>query len=378
MKSCGLYIHIPFCLQKCNYCDFISYPYSKELVEDYLLALSAETQMLAEKFGQPLVETIYLGGGTPTCLSGQALGQIIDDIYNNFPITKDVEISCEVNPGTSSKLDLTLLKKAGVNRLSIGVQSFNDEKLDYLGRIHDRQQIYTTYATAREVGFNNLNLDLIFAIPDQTVSDWQDSLEAALSLKPEHLSLYNLKLEEGTPFYEDYLQGRLQPVREEIDLLMYKKAISLLQRSGYEHYEISNFARPGFSSRHNLRYWHYRPFLALGPGAHGFAGKLRYANTVHLEKYQSLIKSRALPWEEVLHLTQKDLMAEFLIMGLRVLEGISLLEFRKRFDLCLMAVYKTPVEKLLDLGLVKLADERLALTERGIFLGNEVFVEFLL
>lgn len=378
MKSCGLYIHIPFCLQKCNYCDFISYPYSKELVEDYLLALSAETQLLAEKFCQPLVETIYLGGGTPTCLSGQALAQIIDDIYANFPIAKDVEISCEVNPGTSSKLDLSLLKKAGVNRLSIGVQSFNDEKLSYLGRIHDRQQIYTTYATAREVGFNNLNLDLIFAIPDQTVSDWQDSLEAALSLKPEHLSLYNLKLEEGTPFYEDYLQGRLQPVREELDLLMYKKAISTLKRSGYEHYEISNFARPGFIARHNLRYWHYRPFLALGPGAHGFAGNLRYANTVNLEKYQSLIKSRALPWEEILYLTQKDLMTEFLMMGLRVLEGISLLEFRKRFDLSLMAVYKTQVEKLLDLGLVKLADERLALTERGIFLGNEVFAEFLL
>lgn len=377
MDSCGLYVHIPFCLKRCNYCDFVSYTYTQELVEGYLLALSAEMRLLSEKYHRPTVETIYLGGGTPTCLAGETLAEIIEQILVNFTLVKGGEISCEVNPGTFSETDLRILRLAGVNRLSIGAQSFNPDELRALGRIHQREQILTTYSAARAVGFRNLNLDLIFAIPGQRLIKWRDSLQAVLDLAPEHLSLYNLKLEEGTAFYRDYLEGRLQPVAEEIDLLMYKEAISTLKNSGYQHYEISNFARPGFISRHNLSYWHYKPFLALGPGAHGFDGRLRYANTVSLDRYQAEIKSRRLPWEQVLPLTPEDLMAEFLMMGLRVISGIDLLEFEQRFGQSLITVYGAQVKKLLDLGLVELTTEKLALTERGIFLGNEVFLEFL-
>lgn len=378
MERCGLYIHVPFCVQKCNYCDFLSFTYKDELAEAYLLALFSELALLSEKYNHPEVQTIYLGGGTPTCLSGDKLAAIIDEVQTHFTVdlTK-AEITCEMNPATARYTDLQAMWEAGINRLSIGVQSFDDRLLRKLGRVHDSATVVKTFEMVREVGFTNLNLDLIFAIPEQSRKDWQASLRTALELQPTHLSLYNLKIEEGTPFHYDYSEGRLVPVDEETDLWMYEEAISTLQAAGLEQYEISNFARPGFASRHNLTYWHYQPYLAVGPGAHGFDGLLRYENTGDLQAYIAAIEKRELPWEETLYLSWEDRMEEFMIMGLRLMEGVSLDEFQRRFGTSLTEMYGEKVDKLAKLGLVEVRDGRLALTKKGIPLGNAVFGEFL-
>lgn len=379
MKDCGLYIHVPFCLQKCNYCDFISYAYQDELAEPYLLALFHEITLLSQKYNHPGLKTVYLGGGTPTCLTGKDLTRLLAVVKENFPVdVRDAEITCELNPATVSEEDLRLMREAGFNRLSMGVQAFDPDLLRYLGRAHDVKDVRDTYNRARKVGFDNISLDLIFAIPGQSKEMWEDTLHQALALEPEHLSLYNLKIEEGTPFHRDYLEGKLVPVDEELDLWMYKKAITTLNRAGLHQYEISNFAQIGCESRHNLRYWRYQAYLAVGPGAHGFDGSIRYENQRDLKEYATLLKQDQLPWEEVLNLTQKDRMEEFIFMGLRLLEGVSLREFEQRFEQPLLTIYKKQVDKLQELGLVRLAGDRLALTKQGIPLGNDVFAEFLL
>ncbi len=379
MECCGLYIHVPFCLQKCNYCDFISFPYQKELADQYLLALFSEITLISQKYNHPQLETIYLGGGTPTCFSGEELAQIINAVRESFSVNFDeVEITCELNPATGVEKNLSLMKEAGINRLSIGVQSFDDSVLQYLGRIHNVNQVLNTYHKAREIGFKNINLDLIFAIPDQTLKGWKETLKTAIELKPDHLSLYNLKIEEDTPFYQDYLTGKLKPIDEELDFMMYEEAIKVLNTAGLSQYEISNFARPGFESRHNQRYWHYLPYLAVGPGAHGFDGTLRYANTGDLQSYIQTLQEKCLPWQEEIHLSQKDLMEEFMIMGLRLNRGIRLAEFVKRFGVTIFDIYDTQIKKLTMFGLIECTDDFLALTSKGVPLGNEVFTEFLL
>lgn len=379
MKDCGLYIHVPFCLQKCNYCDFVSYTYQNELAESYLLALFHEITLLSQKYNHPSLKTVYLGGGTPTCLTGRELARLLTVVKENFSVNvRDAEITCELNPATVSEQDLWLMREAGFNRLSMGVQTFDPNLLRYLGRTHDVKDVIETYQKVRKVGFDNISLDLIFAIPGQTKEIWEDSLHQALALQPEHLSLYNLKIEEGTPFHQEYLEGKLIPVNEDLDLWMYEKGITTLNRAGLHQYEISNFAQSGCESRHNLRYWRYQPYLAIGPGAHGFDGSLRYANHRSLKEYIGLLKQKKLPIEEVLHLTQQDRMEEFVFMGLRLLKGISLKEFEQRFGQPLLTIYKQQVDKLQDLGFLELEGDHLALTKKGIPLGNEVFAEFLL
>ena len=377
MESCGLYVHVPFCLRKCNYCDFVSYPYEKELAGQYLLLLFQEMELLASQYNYPPLETIYLGGGTPTCLGGQELGEILRGIREHFPVESDAEITSEMNPATARFDELRAMRTAGFNRLSIGVQAFQPELLSYLGRVHSLAAVGETVQMAREVGFYNLNLDLIYAIPGQRMEDWRESLEAALALEPEHLSLYSLKIEEGTPFFREYDAGRLEPVDDETDYRMYLEAIQILAEAGYRHYEISNFARPGYESRHNLRYWHFEPYLALGPAAHGFDGHRRYENLAALHDYQAALMNAQLPWAEVLPLTKEDLEEEFMFMGLRLMEGVSLEEFARRFGQPLGAVYGAQIEKLQRLGLLECTGERLRLTGAGIPLGNQVFLEFL-
>lgn len=379
MENCGLYIHVPFCVRKCNYCDFLSMPFSEELAQNYRLALFSEMELLSKKYNHPALQTIYLGGGTPTCLKGEALAEIITHVRACFPIQGPAaEITCEVNPATVDESDLLAMREGGINRLSIGVQAFQDRLLRDLGRIHDVNAVLQTVRQARIAGFSNINLDLIFAIPGQSADDWRDSLDAALALEPEHLSLYNLKIEEGTPFYRDYEEGRLIPVDEEVDLWMYEEAIRRLKLAGLAQYEISNFARPRRMSKHNLRYWHYQPYLAAGPGAHGFDGVQRYANTGDLREYLVKIRQGELPCSEVFDLSVQDQMEEFMMMGLRLMEGVSLDEFARRFGTPLLQIYEPQVDKLIRLGLVELQAGRLRLTEAGIPLGNQAFLEFLL
>ena len=378
MKRSGLYIHIPFCLRKCNYCDFISYDYNHELAEEFLLALFSEFKLLKERYDSPQLDTVYFGGGTPTCLSGEELARILEEVANTFSIAEGAEITCEMNPATGLKEDLEVMKEAGFNRLSIGVQAFDDETLNYLGRIHNLEQVLETYRLARQVGFDNINLDLIFAIPGQTKEDWRKSLKEVLRLNPEHLSLYNLKIEEDTPFYRMLEADELEPADEDIEYWMYKEAIDMLEEAGFEHYEISNFARPGHRSRHNMGYWQYKPYLAAGPAAHGFDGKRRYYNLSHLEDYRDHLAKGRLPWVEELELSQQEQMEEYLFMGLRVVDGIDITDFEKRFGKSIYQIYGDRIKKLINRQLLQLNDNRLSLTPEGFFLGNEVFAEFLL
>ena len=378
MKRSGLYIHIPFCLRKCNYCDFISYDYNHELAEEFLLALFSEFKLLKERYDSPQLDTVYFGGGTPTCLSGEELARILEEVANTFSIAEGAEITCEMNPATGLKEDLEVMKEAGFNRLSIGVQAFDDETLNYLGRVHNLEQILETYRLARQVGFDNINLDLIFAIPGQTKEGWRKSLKEVLRLNPEHLSLYNLKIEEDTPFYRMLEADELEPADEDIEYWMYKEAIDMLEEAGFEHYEISNFARPGHRSRHNMGYWQYKPYLAAGPAAHGFDGKRRYYNLSHLEDYRDHLAKGRLPWVEELELSQQEQMEEYLFMGLRVVDGIDITDFEKRFGKSIYQIYGDRIKKLINRQLLQLNDNRLSLTPEGFFLGNEVFAEFLL
>lgn len=378
MEACGLYIHVPFCVRKCNYCDFLSYPYEKELAGQYLLLLFSEMELLSKKYNHPVLQTIYVGGGTPSCLGGNVLADLMEKIRLQFPIDQGAEITVELNPATVHLEDLEAMRRAGFNRLSIGVQAFQDRLLRYLGRIHDRAAVLKTFEMARMTGFQNLNLDLIFAIPGQSIEDWSESLQQALALKPQHISLYNLKIEEGTPFYREYCAGRLEPVDEELDFYMYREAINVLQGADYRQYEISNFARPGCESRHNLRYWRYEPYLALGPAAHGFDGVLRYENEGSFAEYSETIKAGTLPWAEIIHLTPEDQMEEFMFMGLRLMEGVSLLEFTRRFGVEVWEIYAEKIEKLARLGLLEVSRNHLRLTQVGVPLGNQVFMEFLL
>ncbi|MGM0471804.1 MAG: radical SAM family heme chaperone HemW [Bacillota bacterium] len=374
----GLYIHIPFCIEKCNYCDFNSVALEDELATEFLSALYQEVKLVAAKYDHPQLRTIFIGGGTPTCLSGQVLADLIAEIKGEFKLDAPVEISSEANPGTLTEAKLKQLKQAGVNRLSLGVQSFDDQLLNFLGRIHSVAEVKNNYNLARQVGFTNLNLDLIFAIPNQNLTEWQDTLEEAVKLQPEHLSTYNLQIEPDTEFGTRLADGKLEPVAEELDLKMYQLAQDILAANNYQQYEISNFAQPGYRSLHNQIYWHNQPYLALGPGAHFYDGQLRGYNLERIPEYISTIEQGELPVAHTQQLSEEDKIVESMILGLRLLEGIKLADFKERFGRSVVDIYDQELEQLTKQGLIELDSDRIALTERGILLANDVLAEFIL
>ncbi|HHW44474.1 MAG TPA: radical SAM family heme chaperone HemW [Desulfotomaculum sp.] len=374
----SLYIHVPFCLRKCHYCDFVSYPYDPEAAGRYREALLQEMALYRERLTpeERRLKTVFIGGGTPTCLPASTLEDILRASRRYFHWLPEVEVTVEANPGTVDGEKLAVLRRAGVNRLSLGVQACQEHLLKLLGRIHTFEQAVEAVKLARRAGFDNLGVDLIFGIPGQTQDQWRSCLEKVLELHPEHISTYSLMIEEGTPLAEAVDEGRVTPCDEELELAMYRQAIHTLTARGYEHYEISSFARPGYRCRHNLTCWQNRTYLGLGPAAHSYRGNVRYYNVGSLPEYRARVRKGELPVEGREQLTPSIAMGETVFLGLRLLEGVDLEAFASRFGRRLEDVYGERLERLCRQGLVEISSGHLRLTGRGLPLANRVFAEF--
>lgn len=392
--SVSLYVHIPFCRSKCSYCDFNSYAGLESLIEPYVGALLAEMALWREATQHMSVTTVFLGGGTPSLLPLAEVERIMAALRQRFRLADGAEVSFEANPGTVDRPYLQRLRSLGVNRLSLGVQSFHDDELATLGRIHTAAEAREAFDTARQAGFDNVNLDLIYGLPHQTMAAWQDTVREAVALRPDHLSLYALTVEEGTPLADDVARGRLPPPDADLAADMYLWAEDALAATGYQHYEISNWALPGRPCRHNLAYWLNEPYLGLGAGAHSCFGGFRFANVKDPHRYVPLVEESAQsdgrPAEglppflaglrhiaSAEQMTAARTMAETVVLGLRLVEGLRLKEFRRRFGRELMSVYSAQVQELEALGLLEQANGCLRLTANARLLGNEAFQRFL-
>ncbi|MCL6634961.1 MAG: radical SAM family heme chaperone HemW [Peptococcaceae bacterium] len=376
--AAGLYIHVPFCLRKCHYCDFVSYPYDEDAAGEFLRSLGLEIDLYGDLLspGEKVFSSVFIGGGTPTCLPAGSLSAVLERAGRTFTIPAGSEVTVEANPGTVDARKLKELRAAGVNRLSLGVQSFDDRLLGVLGRVHSAAEAVAAYSAAREAGFDNVNVDLIFGIPGQGEADWERTLRQAAFLGPDHVAAYSFQVEEGTPLALSLERGEISPCSEEMELAMYHLAMDFLKSKGYSHYEISNFARPGRESKHNLGYWHNGPYLGLGPAAHSYLAGRRHANEAALERYAGRLKKGELPVAEVEEIITETEMAETMFMGLRLLKGVSLRDFERRFGRRAEDVYAVEVNRLAGSGLVEMREGYLRLTEKGLPLANEVFKAF--
>lgn len=376
-------MHIPFCVRKCVYCDFLSGPASDALRRDYLEALKRELACEARHYRAYEVETVFFGGGTPSILEAQELTELLAQLCSHYRIAGEPEITLEANPGTLTPDKLACLRRAGINRLSIGLQSADDKELRLLGRIHTYAEFLQTYRWAREAGFDNINIDLISGLPGQTPADWRDTLEKVLRLHPEHISAYSLIVEEGTPLHRHLGEYPALP-DEECDRQMYQETKRMLAAQGYERYEISNYARAGFACRHNRIYWqrgkrHTADYAGFGLGASSTVGSLRWKNTDDMARYLSLCGAgdTAALREEREALSERERMAEFMILGLRMMRGISEKEFCDTFGREPDAVYGAVLEKYEKCGLLARGGGRIFLTDAGIDVSNVVFADFL-
>ncbi|MDH5298525.1 MAG: radical SAM family heme chaperone HemW [Desulfobulbaceae bacterium] len=373
----GLYIHIPFCVAKCGYCSFTSYPCGTAPPAGYLAAVQSQAERMA---AHPLVDgrrfsTLFVGGGTPTVFPGEELGQLIRACLDLYDFTPEAEITVEANPNSIDQAKLAALKKAGVNRLSIGVQSFSDRLLKGIGRLHSRDEAITAVQLARAAGFANLNLDLIYGLPEQTRSHWRETMESALALAPEHLALYCLTVEEGTPFADLAHRHQLPLPDEETVLAMEGEGYGLLARAGYERYEISNFALPGRRSRHNENYWHNGNYLGLGAAAVSCLDHLRFRQVEDPALFASQVQAGQLPLLDLEGLPPAMAFRETVIMGLRLLDGVSIPELEQRFGITPRAYYGPILAPLLARGLVSMDDQRLRLTAKALPVANQVLAE---
>ncbi|MGG4143208.1 radical SAM family heme chaperone HemW [Paenibacillus algorifonticola] len=377
----ALYIHIPFCTNKCHYCDFTSYVLKGQPVDDYLDALEREMERTISVLPPEQIDTVFVGGGTPTVLTPPQMERFLAAVRRHFPLTPDVEFSMEANPGTTDADKLAAMYAGGVNRISFGVQSFNNTLLERIGRIHNVEDVYRSLENARAAGFTNLSIDLMFGLPGQTVELLADSVQKALALKLPHYSLYSLKVEENTLFHKLYERNELPLPTEDEDLNMYLLLIEQLKAGGYQHYEISNFARPGYESKHNSTYWRNEHYYGLGAGAHGYANRERHVNIKGVQPYIDATLAR-LPRLDTETISELEAMEDFMMVGLRLLDGIRTADFTRQFDGKILEGYFGPIiDKHLNDGLMeRLEDERgsgYRLTDKGVLLGNEVFGSFI-
>ncbi|WP_167958433.1 radical SAM family heme chaperone HemW [Anaerosporobacter faecicola] len=418
-KPLGIYIHIPFCMSKCAYCDFLSGPAEEGIQKEYVQALHAQIEAYQFLANEYEVRTIFIGGGTPSSIDATDIKDILSHVYRIFNIDSSrignveipdnkssngvgskvagIEITIEANPGTLTKEKLLTYKEAGINRISMGLQSTNNTELRLLGRIHTYEQFEENYHLARECGFNNINVDLMSALPGQTIDTWEATLEKICSLDPEHISAYSLIIEEGTPFYEKYADQEGLPSEEE-DRFMYHKTRTMLRDAGYERYEISNYAKPGYESKHNCSYWERIDYIGFGLGASSCIDTIRFHNEEHLqefirqkdiygqnerlpevfgkdEKVQLLHKLGA---KEIHVLPIQEQMEEFMFLGLRMMKGIDIESFNKIFQAEFNTIYGHTVDEMCREGLLERVDHKVRLTERGIDISNYVMSEFLL
>lgn len=376
-KSLGIYIHIPFCIRKCIYCAFNSYVVQdKEIKKRYINAVKQEIRK-SVNFSDD-VATIFLGGGTPTCLSGESLKGILEMCYANFNVLDQAEITVECNPGTVDRHKLVILRETGVNRLSFGVQDFHDSFLKKIGRIHTVKVVQESYKMAREVGYQNINLDLMFGLPEQNMHHFQETIKQAVSLNPEHLSVYGLKVEPGTPLYQWQEQGKITLPCDDEQAEMFEWVMEYLKAAGYDHYEISNFAKPGYQCLHNQIYWRNEAYIGFGAGAWSFFEGVRYGNVEELDAYIEHMEKEQSPVEKHDHIDMSTEMTETMIMHLRMCSGISREYFYNRFKLNIEKVYGDVINDLKSWGLLVEEEGYLHMTPRGVLLGNCVFEKFLL
>lgn len=377
MNELGIYIHIPFCVSKCFYCDFNSYTDKSYIIEDYIKYLKKEIDLYSVELKDYKVKTIFIGGGTPSCIDSKFLCDIVNHIYKKFNLSTLIEFTIEANPKTLNKHKLNDYKNLGINRISLGLQSFNDKLLKRIGRIHTARDFLESYDLVRKFGFDNVNIDVMFNLPGQTIEDVIDTLEKVIKLKPEHISFYSLKIEEGTLFYKLYNESRLNLPDEDIEREMYYKGIELLEDNNFIHYEISNFAKPGYECKHNLIYWNVKPYLGLGLSAHSNINSKRWSNFGDFKQYFKCLNEDSLPIEESEKIDKEMEMAEFMILGLRLIKGIKKSDFNNRFGLNVENVYGRQLKSLEDKGLIENKEEYIKLTKKGIDLSNLVFVELL-
>lgn len=373
MKSLGLYIHIPFCIKKCGYCDFLSFEYSPEAMANYVDHLIQELSLYQ---GGDHVKTIFFGGGTPSLLTGEQMNRIMAQVHKSFHVLNNAEISMESNPGTLKEADLMAYVAAGINRVSLGVQTMNDETLKTLDRIHDTETVYESIELLKK-HVSNFNVDLMFGLPGQTMKQLSDTLDKIIDLKPSHISAYSLKFEEGTPFYELLDKGVMHEADETLDRSMYHYIEEKLSEAGFLQYEISNFAKEGYQCKHNLVYWLKEDYIGVGLGAHGCLNQVRYHNAEDLTTYMGMIDAGKKPVVEESPIDIEEDAFEFIILSMRLNQGLDLKTYQKKYGKDFMDQYQDILETLMKEGLIVLEEDCICLTAKGRDLSNQVFIKFL-
>ncbi|MBY0158332.1 radical SAM family heme chaperone HemW [Paenibacillus lautus] len=373
----AVYIHIPFCTNKCFYCDFNSYVLKDQPVMDYLRALDKEMELTVQANPPGRIKSIFVGGGTPTVLKPNEMEYFLQSVKRHFPEWSDsIEFSMEANPGTTDPEKLSVMRQGGVNRISFGVQAFQNTLLTGIGRIHDTDDVYRSLDNARRAGFDNMSIDLMFGLPNQTLDMLAESVDKALELELPHYSIYSLKVEENTLFHTMYQRNQLPLPDEEDELNMYLLLMERMKAAGYKQYEISNFAKPGFESRHNMTYWRNEDYYGLGAGAHGYVGRRRHVNIKGVNPYNEAA-NKGLPRLESFEISREEAMEDFLMVGLRVLDGVSGRRFREQFGISMEEVFAGPLNKMVGAGLLDATEDGYKLSSKGILFGNDVFGEFI-
>ena len=368
-----LYVHIPFCVRKCQYCDFLSGPSDEETKDRYIEALLKEIRA-AEHTEDYEIVSVFIGGGTPSALKAEAIASIMRTLQEQFFFCEDAEVTIEANPGTVDLEKLTIYRNVGINRLSLGLQSTDAEELKLLGRIHSYEEFLKSYEWAREAGFSNINIDLMFAIPGQTGEAWRQHLYQVAELNPEHISAYSLIIEEGTPFAEQ----NLDLPDEDTEYQMYEDTAEILERYGYRQYEISNYAKQGYMCRHNAGYWQRLEYLGFGLGASSLYGGMRFSNTHQMQEYLKESRNPDQIRKDVTVLSRNEQIEEFMFLGLRMTDGISEKKFEENFNVRLMDIYGDILQKYEETGFMEHIETKWRLTRKGIHVSNHILADFLL
>jgi len=375
MTAAGLYVHIPFCSSRCSYCDFATGLYQSELADRYVHGLISEIR--ASQYAGEIVDTIYFGGGTPSLLAPAQLERILASLYESFEITGEPETTIEINPGSATPEKLRAFRSLGVNRASFGAQTFDDAELAKLGRSHNSADTLRTFAYLRDAGFANISFDLIAGLPGQTLEGWQRNIKQALDLAPEHLSFYLLEVHSGTPLAEHIRRGIQPQPDDDLAGVMYEWMLEQAVEAGYEHYEISNLCRPGFHSRHNVKYWTAAPYYGFGCSSHSYdGGARRWSNQRDVLKYVEMVESGVSPVVEEQQLEQTDVRAEALFLGMRLMQGVDLRRYRESFGVDLRDEHADDLDRFCKAGLIELNGDLIRLTRTGALLSNEVFAAF--
>lgn len=374
-KDIGLYIHMPFCKAKCYYCDFISYANKEKLIKEYVEALIKEMKHI--NLSKYSIQTVYIGGGTPSLIDNESISKIMDNV--RLFVADNAEITIEINPGTANKEKLKKYKEIGINRLSIGLQSADNELLSEIGRIHKYEDFLNVYNEARNIGFRNINVDLMLGLPNQDLKKLEESVKEVITLSPEHISIYSLILEENTKLYDMIMNEELKLPDEAIERKMYWNVKKMLENEGYIHYEISNFAKEGYKSRHNSDCWEQKEYIGIGVSSHSYLNNKRYSNSESVEEYIKNINNNDFDKNITIHeeQTKEDKQKEYMILGLRKINGVNITKFKNKFGENPIFLYRQELNKLVQEELIEIYDNNIKLTDKGLDLANVVWEEFI-